>query len=145
QHLVALAHREVRALAELADETAQHRRRLGDEPRLGDARGEPEEPPAETVGERLAIALDEASFLERRQGARELALVAADALGERDVAEPVGCGRVRERPEHVEAARECCRSGVHVLTLTWSPSSAARRSTYSTSSSSIASSSGGCS
>src|SRR5204863_49722 len=75
QHLVPLPHREVHALAELAHERAQHGRRRGEQARLGDARREREQPPAEPVGERVRVAGDEAVLLERLQCARKLALV----------------------------------------------------------------------
>ena len=146
QHLVALPHREVHALPELTHELAQHRRRRRDELRLSDARGDGEQTPAEPVRERLPVALDEAVLLERPQRPRELALVAADEPCQGDDPEAVSGGRLLgQRAQDLEPPLESGRARIHARTLIGSPSSTARRSTYSTSSSSIASSSDGAS
>ena len=146
QHLVALPHREVHALAQLTHELAQDRRRRRHELRFSDARRNGEQAPAEPVRERLPVALDEAVLLERPERPRELALVTADELCQRDNPHARPGGRLLgQRTQSREAPLESGRARIHARTLIGSPSSTARRSTYSTSSSSIASSSGGAS
>ena len=125
------------------DQLAQDARRLRDQPRLADLDRQREDPPAQAVGQRVRVALDEAVLVEGLQRARELALVGADELGQADDAEAVPRRAVvAQRVQHLERSTDGCGAGVHA-TLTGSPSSTARRSTNSTSSSSIASSSGG--
>lgn len=106
------------ALAELAHERSHHRRRLDDQPRFADPRSEREDAPAEAVGSRFRVALDEAVLVERLQRARELALVATDELGEAHDSQPVARSRVlRERAEDLEPTGETGGSGMHRLIL----------------------------
>ena len=119
QHARALAHREVGALAELLHEAVQEARRRCQQARLARARGEHEDLPADAVGERVGVALDEAVLGERGERARDLALVAADELGQAHDAEPAAARglRPRERLQYGEAALETGGAGVHARTL----------------------------
>ena len=75
----ALQHREERALLERRHQPAQHGPRVVEQAPLAGQAGERVHAPAEAVGERVGVAVDEAVVGERLERARDLALLAAEA------------------------------------------------------------------
>src|SRR6266545_7784596 len=95
----------MRALLELGDEPAQERARLLEQPWLPGELRERVDLPAEPVGHRLTVALDETVLGERLERARHLTLLAIEVLGDARDAHTALLDRLvgGERQEHLDA------------------------------------------
>ena len=82
------------ALAERLHELAHGALAGSEQMRVAGARGQCEQRPAEPVGARVPVAVDESALVQRLQRAGDLALVVADELGDPEDAEPTGGDRL---------------------------------------------------
>src|SRR5437764_1493515 len=90
QHVRALQDGEMRSLADRPPELLDDRLAGGEQMRVARSCGEREEAPAEPIGARSRVAVDEAVLGEGLERPRDLALVGADELCNSQHAEPVG-------------------------------------------------------
>jgi hypothetical protein len=110
----------VGALVERSHELLDHRFARGEQLRVACARREREQAPAEPVGARLRVTVDESVLREDLQRSRDLALVRADELRDLEHSQAAGAERLVacEHVEHVDAAAEArCAIRNHGFTI----------------------------